>query len=36
MSALKYLECALLMHDLSILNSDEWEKCVRSLVSIDA
>lgn len=32
MSAVTYLQRALLMHDLATLNSDEWEACFRSVL----
>lgn len=32
MSAVTYLQRALLMHDLATLNSDEWEACFRNVL----
>lgn len=32
MSAVTYLQRALLMHDLATLNSDEWEACFRKVL----
>lgn len=32
MSAVTYLQRALLMHDLATLNGDEWEACFRKVL----
>lgn len=32
MSAVTYLQRALLMHDLATLNGDEWEACFRNVL----
>jgi len=32
MSAVTYLQRALLMHDLATLNGNEWESCFRSVL----